>query len=108
MFIEQLYYSSSKKPNKQGYTVHRITRNALDQETNETYDAIQRNFEDFLHVQKVWLRAHKYDKPKYRYLPSEMDLEKIKNGDIILKEKPNGKTNTEINSRQGTSNGLGR
>lgn len=50
------------KPNKKGYRIKEVTD-------------IENNFEDFLSVQRVYFRSHKNEKPKYKTLPSEVNLE---------------------------------
>lgn len=71
--------------NRKGYQVTEI--NGIEE--------IKNNFRDFLHTQKVWLRANGGIKPKFVSYPTEINLDFIKNHEIIeirpepkVKKKP--------------------
>jgi len=48
-----------------------------------TKEEIDNDFQDFLAVKQIWLREHGNQKPKYKSYPTEVDLEFIKNNEII-------------------------
>jgi len=56
----------AKRPNKKGYRV-------IDVEN------INDNFEDFLHTQALYFRTHKNEKPKYKTLPTTINLKELEN-----------------------------
>ena len=58
-----IVWMPEKKPNKKGYRIIEVTD-------------IENNFQDFLHVQQVYLRANKGEKPKYKTYPTEITLNK--------------------------------
>jgi len=71
--------------NRKGYRVTEI--NGI--------ETIKNNFVDFVHTQKVWLRSNKSARPKFKSYPTEINLDFIKENDIVLvrpevkkKEKP--------------------
>lgn len=68
IIIVQLYPSV----NKNGYRIH--------VKENEQIDI---DFEDFQHIKKIWLREHSNEKPKFKKYPTEINLEYIKNNQII-------------------------
>jgi len=57
----------AKKPNKTGYKI--VVR------TKEEMDA---DFQDFIHTQKIWLRDHGNEKPKYKTLPLQLNIKDLK------------------------------
>uniref|UniRef100_A0A6H2A4S5 Putative PD-(D/E)XK nuclease superfamily protein n=1 Tax=viral metagenome TaxID=1070528 RepID=A0A6H2A4S5_9ZZZZ len=48
-----------------------------------TIEDINNDYLDFLNVKQIWLREHKNEKPKYRTYPTTINLDYIKNNEII-------------------------
>lgn len=59
--------------NRKGYRVTTISG----------LEVIKNNFKDFLHTREVWLRANKNPQPKFKSYPTAINLDFIKNNEII-------------------------